>query len=309
LSYHVHAENRAQAEDRSISRLGWVLTLTVGFFFVELVGGFLSNSLALLSDAGHMFSDVSALTLALVAMRQAHRPPDAKRSFGYRRLEVVSALANGALLCGVAVVVAVEGARRLVEPPEIRSGLMLVVAGVGLGVNLFGIFLLHGGSKTSLGIRGAFLHLVGDALGSLGAVTAAVVIGLTGWTKIDALVSFLIAALILFSGGHLIRESLHVLLEGVPRHIRLREVAASLQQIDGIEGVHDLHVWRIGSGFDTLSVHLVVREEADWGKVKEAARSVLRERYGIDHCTLETESPAEHPDGTHPGTICDSDNG
>jgi cobalt-zinc-cadmium efflux system protein len=292
-------------EEPPIRRLRWVLALTVGYLIVELIGGILSNSLALLSDAGHMFSDVSALTLALVAMHQMQRAPDSRRSFGYRRLEIVSALANGALLCGVAIVIAIEGVQRFLHPPEIRSTLMLAVALLGLCVNLVGIGLLHAGSKTSLGIRGAFLHIVGDALGSVGAVTAAIVIGATGWTKIDALISIMIALLIVLSGRHLIKESLHVLLEGVPRHINLPDLEAALTAMEGIDEIHDLHVWRIGSGFDTLSVHLVLAGDTGAGAVKESVRSMLRERYGIEHCTIETERPGEHTEETHPGTICE----
>ncbi len=290
---------------RSIARLRWVLFLTSGFLLVEFVGGILSNSLALLSDAGHMLSDVAALTLALVAMKQMHRPPDANRSYGYRRLEVVSALANGTLLCVVAAIVGVEGYKRMLTPPEIMGGLMLVVASIGLVINLIGITLLHADSASSLGIRGAFLHILGDTLGSVGAIVAAIIIGATGWTKIDALVSMGIALLIVFSGIHLIRESMHILLEGVPRHIQLPDVEDSLRRLGGVEEVHDLHVWRIGSDFDTLTVHLVVPDEQNWGEVRGQVRKMLFERYRIDHCTIEVESRGEHEESGSLGTICE----
>jgi cobalt-zinc-cadmium efflux system protein len=278
----------------SPNRLRWVLLMTAILMVVEFAGGLLSNSLALLSDAGHMLSDVTALSLAWFAIVQMKRPPDDRRSYGYHRLEVVSALLNGALLCAVAVLVWTNAYRRLHDPPEIRGGLMLAVAVVGLAVNVAGIALLHRESTKSIGVRGAFLHVVGDTVGSVGAITAAVVIRVTGWMTIDAIVSFAIGALIVLSGSHLIRESLHILLEGVPRHIRLPEVELELQKLDGIVGLHDLHVWRIGSNFDTLTVHLVVGDIEEGNRRKDAARAMLHERFGIEHCTIEVEGPGEH---------------
>jgi cobalt-zinc-cadmium efflux system protein len=278
----------------SSARLRWVLLMTAVLMIVEVVGGVLSNSLALLSDAGHMLSDVTALALAWFAIAQMRRPPDDRRSYGYHRLEVVSALMNGVILCAVAVLVWVSAYRRLYEPPEIKSGLMLVVAAIGLLVNLAGIALLHRDSRHSIGIRGAFLHVVGDTLGSVGAIGAAFVIRMTGWTRIDAVVSIAIGILIVVSGVHLIRESLHILLEGVPRHIQLPEVERELRDMDGIAGLHDLHVWRIGSNFDTLTVHLVVVDIGAGNQRKDAAREMLRGKFGIEHCTIEVEGPGEH---------------
>jgi cobalt-zinc-cadmium efflux system protein len=278
------------------------------FFVIEVAGAALSNSLALLSDAGHMLSDVAALSLALVAMMHMHRPPDVRRSFGYRRLEIVSALANGALLCLVAIGVGVEAYRRFQDPPEVRGSVMLWVAAAGLAVNGIAIALLHGAGRTSLGIRGALFHVIGDALGSLAALVAAVVLTTTGWTRIDPLASAVIAVLLVVSGWHLIRESLHILIEGVPRHIDLPEVEAALGGMAGIDGVHDLHVWRIGSDFDTLTVHLVVADPGAGLARKEEARTMLRTRYGIHHCTIEVEDPGERA-RSHggPGSVCERD--
>jgi cobalt-zinc-cadmium efflux system protein len=171
---------------------------------------------------------------------------------------------------------------------------MFWIATGGLAVNLIGIVLLRDASRQSLGISGAFLHIVGDTLGSLGAIGAAVIIRTTGWTQADALVSSLIGLLILASGVHLIRESLHILLEGVPRHIRLPEVERSLRGLDGIVDLHDLHVWRIGSNFDTLTVHLVVVNPEEWRSRRDSARALLHNRFGIEHCTIELEGPGEH---------------
>lgn len=295
----------ASPPDRSIARLRAVLLLTVGFLILEVVGGLISNSLALLSDAGHMFSDVTAQALALAAMAHRLRPPDLKRTYGYRRIEIVSALANGILLIAVAVLIAVEGVRRWSEQPEIRSGIMLAVASVGLCANLIGIALLRDGSRHSLGVRGAFYHLIGDAVGSVGAIGAAVVIAVTGWTRIDALVSLGIAVLILGGGGHLIRESVHILLEGVPRHIDLKEVEARLTRVAGVAGIHDLHIWRIGSGFDTLTVHLVVDGRTDPWEVAGAVRGMLREEFGIDHSTIEVDDPRAGGAAGCGGSICE----
>ena len=291
---HSHAGRPHSVESPGTGRLRWVLILTAGFMVVEFLGGIFSNSLALLSDAGHMLSDVAALTLAMVAIVQMRRPPDIRRSYGYHRLETVSALANGALLCGVAVVIVYEAIIRLKGHPEIRSALMLWIAAGGLLVNLIGILLLRRESHGSLGVRGAFLHIIGDTVGSVGAIGAAVIIRVTGWTQADAVVSFGIAVLIVLSGVHLIRESLHILLEGVPRHILLPEVEESLRALEGIVDMHDLHIWRIGTNFDTLTVHLVVHDIKEWRIRRGTARQLLHDRYGIEHSTIEVEGPGEH---------------
>lgn len=289
----------------SSRHLKWVLSLTGGFLLVELAGGFASNSLALLSDAGHMLSDVTALSLALVAITQMNRPPDSRRSFGYRRLEIVSALANGAILCGVAVIVEFQAFHRWYRPPEVRAGILLAVAVLGLCVNLVGLALLRDQSRRNIGIRGAFLHVLGDALGSIGAIAAGLVIRYTGWTRADAVASIAIGILILISGIHLVRESVHILLEGVPRHIRLPEIEKALREIGGVIGMHDLHVWRIGSDFDTLTVHLIVERVEDGPVRKDLARAILHSRFGIDHCTIEIEGPGEESESDHPGPICE----
>jgi cobalt-zinc-cadmium efflux system protein len=294
---HMHAHPHLEAGEDGLpvtARLRWVLILTAGFLVVEFVGGLLSKSLALLSDAGHMLSDVAALTLALLAIIHMRRPPSTRHSYGFHRLETVSALANGILLCGVALVIIYEGVHRLRGHHEVRGTMMLVVAGAGLLVNLVGMALLRGDSKGSLGIRGAFLHIIGDTLGSVGAIAAAIVIQRTGWVRADAVVSIGIAVLIVASGVHLIRESLHILLEGVPRHIDLPEVENALRRLEGIVDLHDLHIWRIGSNFDTLTVHLVVNNVDEWRHRRDTARSLLHERFGIGHCTIEVEGPGEH---------------
>lgn len=278
----------------SVGRLRWVFVMTAGLMVVEFFGGIWANSLALLSDAGHMLSDVTAIGLALVALQQMKRPPDMRRSYGYHRLEILSALMNGALLCGVALIIAFNAIRRFRNPPEIEDGLMLAVAAAGLAINVAGLALLHRGSRESLGVRGAFLHLVGDTLGSVAAIGAALTIRATGWTQVDALASLAIVILIVLSGLHLIRESLHILLEGVPRHISMPEVERELKMLPGVAGVRDLHIWRIGSNFDTLTVHIIVEDPGQWRARRDDARALLRSRFGIDHCTIEVEGPGEH---------------
>ncbi len=295
----------AKPQQPSALRLRWVLFLSAGFLLVELLGGIAANSLALLSDAGHMLSDVTALALALIAVTQMRRPPDVRRSFGYRRLEVVAALANGTLLCAVAVVVGLQAYRRIQNPPEVRGGLLLIVAVLGLFVNLVGLMLLREDSRRNMGVRGASLHIAGDTLGSLGAIVAGIVITATGWTKADALVSFLIALLILVSGAGLVRESLHILMEGVPRHIQLPEVERSLRGLEGVSDIHDLHVWRIGSDFDTLTVHVVLERVEDWRIRRNSVRTMLRARFGIEHCTIQVEELGEEPDTGCRGPICE----
>jgi cobalt-zinc-cadmium efflux system protein len=300
---------RAVGMPQAKRRLRLVLGLNIAFFLVEAAGGFLSNSLALLSDAGHMLSDVAALALAFAAISQMTRPADRKRSFGYRRLEVLSALANGILLCGVAIAVAVEALERLNQPPEVRGGIMISVAAGGLLVNLIGLWLLHDDSHHSLGVRGAFLHMVGDTLGSIGAVTAALVILLTGWVMADSVVSLMIAGLIVVSGVHLIRESMHILLEGVPRHIRLLDLELALRAVEGVTDIHDLHVWRIGSGFDTLTVHLVVNDLDTWRARRDSVRNLLRDRFGITHSTVQVEACGEQNTLGCPSDPCERADG
>lgn len=269
-------------------RLRFVLVITGMFVVAEVVGGVLSNSLALLADAGHMFTDVGALLLSLVAMRLATRPPTERRTYGYVRLEILAALVNGATLLVIAGLICWEAYERLQVPPDVNGPLMLAVATVGLGVNVAGAFLLHSHAGQSLNMRGAYLHVLGDLLGSVGAITAGLVILLTGWTLADPIISLLIAALILISAWRLVREATDVLMEAAPAHIDMDRLVAELQEIRDLHDIHDLHVWTLTSGFVALSGHGVIDDPTCQVRVLDQIRGRLAS-HGIEHVTFQLE--------------------
>jgi cobalt-zinc-cadmium efflux system protein len=275
-----------RAESRR--RLGVVLGLTATVMVVEAVGGVLANSLALLADAGHMLADVAAIALALIVTHVAQRPATAERSFGLLRLEILAALANGIALVVIAIGVVLEAWRRLAAPLPVHGGLLLGVAGIGLAANLAGALVLHRGHRHSLNERGAYLHVVSDLLGSVGAVAAGAVVLATGWTAADPLISALIALLILASAWRLVRESVDVLLEAAPAHVPLARVHQRLAAVPGVRSVHDLHVWTVTSGVVAMSGHLVVADPAQHQRVLEEAQRRLGE-LGIDHVTVQIE--------------------
>jgi cobalt-zinc-cadmium efflux system protein len=283
----VGANREARRRGRRI--LWIVLVLTAVFMVVEFAAGLLTNSLALMSDAGHMLTDVAALSLSLFALWFATRPPSPKKSFGYHRTEILAALVNGVAIVVIALVIVYEAIQRIAAPPFVRTGLMLAVASAGLVVNLVGAWLLHREQKGSLNLHGAFLHVLADALGSVGAIVAAVVMMTTGWYLADPVVSFLVAGLILISAFRLIRESVDILLEGAPAHLDLAEIRAALLELDGVCGLHDLHVWTITSGFDSLTAHLILEPGAAHQCVLDAAHEMLTTRFGLDHSTLQPE--------------------
>ena len=255
---------------------------------VELAAGFLSGALALVADAGHMLTDVGALGLSLFTALLARRPADPKRTFGYLRWEILAALVNGAALFGLAGWVVVEALGRLADPQPIRTGIFLVVAALGLLVNLVSLQVLHGAQHGSLNARGAYLHVVGDALGSVGALGAAVIVRLTGWTLADPLVSILLALLILVGAWRLLRESTDILLEAVPAHLSLEEVRRKMLEVQGVRAVHDLHVWTVTSGVVAMSGHAVVPELAAHPAALAGLRDTLV-RFGIGHATIQLE--------------------
>jgi cobalt-zinc-cadmium efflux system protein len=261
----------------------------------EVVGGLASNSLALLADAGHMLADGAALGLSLFAIWAAQRPATPQRTFGYHRMEILAALANGATLIAVSVLIFAEAYRRWLAPPAVRGGLMLAVACGGLAVNLAALAILHGGRRAGLNIRGAWLHVLTDTLGSVQAIVAGALISWLGWTWADPLASVLIGLLVIFSSWSLVKESLGVLMEGVPAGIAIPDVVDAMTQVPGVRAVHDLHVWTITSGFVSLSAHVVVApscpEDVLW-----KVRAALHERFGIDHSTIQVERlPAPEP--------------
>jgi cobalt-zinc-cadmium efflux system protein len=299
---HSHAPAAAGGRRR---RLLVVLGLTLAVLAAEFVGALVSGSLALLADAGHMATDAAGIALALGAVTLAQRAPRGRRTFGWQRLEILAAVANGVLLLGVAGYVLVEAVRRIGDPPEIGSGLMLVIAGVGLVVNLVSLAVLHGDRTGSLNMRGAYLEVLADALGSVAVIVAALVIMTTGWTPADILASVAIGVLVLPRAWHLLREALDVLLEAAPRGVDLDAVREHILEVDGVIGVHDLHAWTITSGLPVLSAHVVVTEEAlaagHGGRVLDSLCVCLGEHFDMDHCTfqLEAETHADHEAPVH----------
>ena len=270
------------------SRLKLVLVLTAIFMVVEAISGWISGALALVADAGHMLTDVGALALSLFTAMLARRPADPRRTYGYVRFEILAALINGALLFGLAAGVVVEAIGRLNTPHPIQTGLFLVVAAVGLVINLGSLYLLHGVRHGSLNVRGAYLHVMGDALGSVGALAAALIIRLTGWTPADPLVSILLSLLILVGAWRLLRESTDVLLEMVPGHISLADVEHRMKEVGGVRAVHDLHVWTVTSGVVAMSGHAVVPELTSHPEALAGLKKALHE-LGIGHATIQLE--------------------
>lgn len=271
----------------------WALWLTAGFMVVEVVGGILSGSLALLADAGHMLTDTAALGLAWIAFRVARRPQDARRTYGYHRFQVIAAFANGIALIAIVGWIVIEAVRRLLQPVEVLGLPMFAVAGIGLIVNLVAFVVLHGGAKENLNIQGATLHVLGDLMGSVAAITAAVVIIGTGWTPIDPLLSIVVAFLVLRSAWLLTRRSAHILLEGSPEWMDEDELKSELvAAVPQVTSVHHVHTWMLTQEHPLVTLHADVDEGADHHVVLLAVKAFLKRRYGIDHATIQLE-----PDG------------
>ena len=268
------------------------LLLTFGFAIVEVVAGYWSGSLALLSDAAHMVTDASSLGLAAVAAWLARRPPSLKHSFGLVRAEILAALVNSVGMLALIGFIVYEAIQRFGEPRPIAGGTVVIVAVIGLIINLVVAWTLHHGEQT-LNSRAALLHVLGDALGSVAAITAGIVIVTTGWTPIDPLLSLFVALLISVSAIRLLREAVHVLMEGVPLHVKLEDVGNDLAALPGVLHVHDLHVWTLSSGTLALSVHLEIQNLASWPALLATARQLLESRHGIRHATLQPESQAQ----------------
>ena len=297
MTAHVHdhpasADSLPHLHDHSHpshqGRLRWALVLTAVFFVAEVVGGVVSNSLALLADAGHMFTDVGALALSLFVAWFSRQPAAPEKTYGYLRLEILAALLNGAVLLLVSGLIVWEAIGRLQSPEPLQGGLMLAVAIGGLLVNAASAAILHPVHGHSLNARGAYLHVLGDLLGSVGTVIAAILVGTTGWLAADPIASIVVTLLVIRSAWRLVREAVDVLLEATPAHISLGRVRDGLQGIAGIESVHDLHVWTVTSGMVAMSAHAVVKEPGENQKVLEAAVAAMQ-RLGIAHVTLQVE--------------------
>lgn len=272
-----------------IRRLKLALALSCVYFFAELIGGFLTNSLALLSDAGHMLSDIGALALSLFAFRIAKRPATVSSTFGYHRVEILAALFNGLTLWLIVGVIFAAAYNRFLDPPPVESYGMMVVASVGLLVNIVAGAVLYGSHHHNLNLRGAFLHIVSDALGSVGAIAAGLIMLFTGWYVADPVISILIGLLILHASWNLVKESLSVLMQAVPKGIRLEDVQRCLEEVEGVSKVHDLHVWAVTSDLFTLSAHAVVENGGDFHQVLNDIEEVLKERFNIEHTTIQLE--------------------
>ena len=295
---HSHGPGHTHAHGASVGRLRLALALTAVFLVAEVVGGLLSNSLALLADAGHMLTDVAALSLSLFVAWFSARPQTPSKTYGYLRWEILAALINGSALLLVSLWIIWESVARLRAPEAVSSGLMLVVATGGLLVNLAAAWILRPSAETSLNVRGAYLHVLGDLLGSVATVGAALVVRFTGWLAADPVASLLMTALIVRGAWALVRESVDVLLEATPAHISLGAVRAQLEAIPGVESVHDLHVWSVTSSVIAMSAHAIVREPERHQHVLEHVHDAMR-LFGIDHVTIQLERREMYERETH----------
>ena len=293
---HEHGPTTTAAQAHR-GRLAWVLAITVVVLVAEVIGGLVSGSFALLADAGHMLTDAAGLLLALLATRLAARPATLRRTFGWQRAEVLAAMVNGMVVAGVGVVVLVEGISRIAHPRPVEAGLMLAVAVVGLAANAVGIAVLHRGQGESLTVRGAYLEVLGDLLGSVAVVVAALVVLGTGFTRADGIASVLVGLVILPRAAMLLRQVAAVLLEAAPEGVDLAAVRAHIAGVPGVADVHDLHAWTITSGVPVLSAHVVVEDaviaSGESGGVLDALGECLAGHFDVEHCTFQLE-PAAH---------------
>ena len=294
-SAHLHAHHQGDAkhvhvtEGRSNSALAGALIVTLLFAVVEVMFGFVANSLALISDAGHMVTDAASLGLALLAQLIAKRPPSARNSFGYGRAEALAAFVNGLAMLLVVAWIVFEAVQRFAAPRPVAGLTVLIVAAIGLAVNL-GVAWMLSRDQASINTRAALVHVMGDVLGSLAAIVAGAVIWVSGWMQIDPLLSILVSLLILKSTFAVLRESYHALMEGVPHAIDYLQVGADLAQVPGVLSVHDLHVWDMSPGQPALIGHLRIRSLREWPEVLALVNAMLLDKHGIDHVTLQPEA-------------------
>ncbi len=282
-----HGDHIGDANER---RVFWAMVITAVFMGIEVAGGIISGSLALIADAGHMLTDAAALGLAWGAFRIARRPADERRSYGYDRFQVLAAFVNGLALLILVGWIIWEAIARIAVPIDIMATPMLIVATIGLFVNILAYFILHQGAKDNINIEGALLHVMGDLLGSVATIIAAVVIMQTGWTPIDPILSILVALLILKSGWHLVKRAAHILMEGTPETFDIDELKENLvAHIDGLKDVHHVHIWLLTQGKPLLTMHATINDGADWGNVLLAIKARLIAEYDIGHSTIQIE--------------------
>ncbi len=300
-------DHRHRRSSESWRRLSFVLVLTAIYMIAEMLGGLWTGSLALLADAGHMLTDVVALILALIAVWFGSRPATSSKTFGYYRLEIIAALVNGVALIVISILIFYGAYKRWLLPPVVRSGPMIVVAAGGLLVNLICAWILHSHNEVDLNLRGAWLHVVGDALGSVAAIVAGALMSLFGWYAADPLFSIIISLMIIWGSVRLIREATNVLLEGTPAHINLAAVEDAILNTVGVNDVHDLHVWTITSGREALSAHVIHGSNISQPDLLRELRVKLHDRFGVDHLTIQMETPDSEDDTfhfCHAGTAC-----
>ena len=277
---------------RHKARLAWALALTLAYMVAEVVGGLLTGSLALLADAAHMVTDAGGLALSLIAIHFAGKPPTPGKTFGYLRFEILAALANAVVLLLVTVYILYEAYRRFVDPPEILGWPMMLVAVIGLGVNLASMRILSGGASDSLNLRSAYYEVFADMLGSLGVILAAIIVMTTGWRVADPIVGAAIGLFIVPRTWNLLNEAVHILLQGTPAHIDLGRVRSGIEGIPGVRRVYDLHVWTLTSGFDVMSAHVVVDDLGVAPSVVRSVRKMMKGDHSVEHVTVQVEDEA-----------------
>jgi cobalt-zinc-cadmium efflux system protein len=287
-----HQHHEAEHRDANASQpLKITLFLVLVIMVAEILGGVFSNSLALLSDAGHMFTDALALGLSLLAMSLARRPATATKTFGYLRAEIMAALANGVVLILISVIIFYEAYQRFQATAVIKGPLMLIVAGIGLVANVIGLLLLRRGSRKSINVKAAFWHIIGDTMSSVGVIIAGIIIQLTGWTLADPILAIVIGVVILWGAVRIVKESLDILLESVPPHVEMKKVTAAIKRVSGVEDIHEIHIWTITSGVYALSAHLKITDRmvSQSSDITILVNKILASEFNITHTTLQLE--------------------
>jgi len=289
--FHPHEHEEGRLVRGYQRELLIALVITAFIMIVELVGGLLSNSLALLSDAAHMLTDILALLLSVLAFRFSTKPPTKKTTFGFHRVEIFAAQINGAVLVFLSLFIFYEAYKRLIEPEPIKTLLMMIIAGVGLVANLVSALILHKSSKKNLNVKASFLHIMGDLFSSLGVIIGGLIIHFTGWYIIDPILSIMIGLIILKGAYGVVMETANVLLEAVPGHINLEELIRQIEAMEGVESFHDVHLWTITSGMYALSGHVLIRDQmvSESTEILEGIREHLGKLYNINHTTLQFE--------------------
>jgi len=295
---HHHSHDHHHDFNRENNKKGLIIALliTVGILLLEFFGGLMTNSLALLSDSGHMLSDASSLALSLIAIWFAAKPASPNKTYGFYRFEILAALFNGVTLFVIAGFIIWEAVQRFFNPPTVASGSMMLIASIGLFANLLSAWVLmrKGDVKHNVNVRSAYLHVIGDALGSVGAIAAGFIMWLFGWYIADPIISILVALLILKGAWGVLKHSIHILMEGTPVTIDQNEVKKALKSIEGVKDVHDLHIWTITSGLDSLSCHILIEDHHDSQKVLQAAIHMIEEKFKILHTTIQIETSQIH---------------